>query len=178
MMDQGISALIDRARTASRDVETRRQEMLQAAFRRQESILSLKAAGMSVRTIAGLLGVSAGVVQAQITTATGRRPKTTRREERVPYELHVSVLMKLETDPDEVRDIGLKNLTKMESTPRASIAKTWIKEWKRLLNGPLDQLRDVMLGDTELARELRQFSPFAGAISQEERMDAIRKAAA
>lgn len=177
MKDQEISALVDQARAASQVVESRRQAMLRAAFRRQEAILSLKAAGLSIRSIADQLNVSASVVQVQLQTATRRRPITTRREERVSYELHVGVLLKFEEAPHKVRAVALQNLAKMEDSPRAPIAESWLKEWKVLVTGPIEHLREGMLADTERAREMRQLSPFAGAISQDERLDAIRKAA-
>lgn len=172
-----IAILVERAQTAGKVVEERRQATLSAAFRRQEAILSLKAIGLSVRKIADQLQVSPSVAQAQLQNAAARRPKSTRRDERIPYELHVLVFLRLEENPQEIKALALKNLDRMESKSRAPIARSWLRDWRSLINGPIDELRKAMLADTEVARELRQLSPFAGAISQDERLDAIRKAA-
>lgn len=57
MEDQEIPTLVGKARTAGRDVEARKLEMLRAAFKRQGSMLPFKAAGLSARRTADLLGL-------------------------------------------------------------------------------------------------------------------------
>ena len=52
----------------------------------------------------------------------------------------------------------------------------WLDEWQALLDGPPEQLVDVFLGGDEHSVDLRQVSPFAGALSDEERLAAIRRA--
>lgn len=99
-----------------------------------------------------------------------------RREERVAYELHASVLEKMAVDPGVVHEIAMRNLAKMKSIPWADIADGWLKEWRRLLNGSLEELREFALRDTELGRDLRQCSPFAGVLTQGERLAATARA--
>jgi hypothetical protein len=41
--------------------------------------------------------------------------------------------------------------------------------WSLLLDGPVDRLREIMASDTEDAKDLRQCSPFAGALGARER---------
>lgn len=48
-------------------------------------------------------------------------------------------------------------------------------EWEELLQGDLDQIREAISADTEHARDLRQNSPFAGALSEVERREALRQ---
>jgi hypothetical protein len=43
------------------------------------------------------------------------------------------------------------------------------RRWARLLTLPLEQLADALVDPSEDARELRQVSPFAGALSARER---------
>ncbi len=46
----------------------------------------------------------------------------------------------------------------------------------QLLDGPLDVLVSVMTSTDQAARGLRQGSPFAGALSDEQRLEALRAA--
>ena len=52
-----------------------------------------------------------------------------------------------------------------------------LDEWERLSKGPIGAIIDVALGSDERSVELRQNSPFAGALSNQERLDAIARAA-
>jgi hypothetical protein len=49
------------------------------------------------------------------------------------------------------------------------IDERWADEWERILDLPLEQIRDVISEDTVRGRELRQSSPFSGALSEHER---------
>lgn len=50
----------------------------------------------------------------------------------------------------------------------------WIEEWERVLSKPLPQIAKTISADTARARELRQTSPFAGVLSQQERRQLTR----
>lgn len=41
--------------------------------------------------------------------------------------------------------------------------------WNLLLDGPADRLREMMVSETEDAKDMRQSSPFAGALGARER---------
>ncbi len=45
----------------------------------------------------------------------------------------------------------------------------WAEEWERTLDLPLNRLATAISADTQRARELRQTSPFAGALNEHER---------
>jgi hypothetical protein len=49
-------------------------------------------------------------------------------------------------------------------------------EWAELIEHPGARLVDVFLGEHEHSVDLRQVSPFAGALSEEERLAAIKRA--
>lgn len=49
--------------------------------------------------------------------------------------------------------------------------------WEELLAGDLDQIRLGIVADTEHGRDLRQNSPFAGALSEAERREVMRQVA-
>lgn len=50
-----------------------------------------------------------------------------------------------------------------------SIDERWAQEWERVLSRPLPEIRRVITAATAHGRDLRQSSPFAGALAHEER---------
>ncbi len=169
--------LIKAFTTSTYETENARQAMNAAAARRQEAIFGLHASGISVRGIATRLSCSASVVQGALKNARRRRPILDRREDRISFELHKAVADKLRVTPDQVLRVAHMNLERMKNVPRSPYAEGWIREWETLLAGDPDKLVDVMLGTGDRANDLRQVSPFAGVLSQDERLLAIRKAA-
>ena len=175
-MDQSIiDRLTTEAAASAAETEDARKQMLLSARRRQECILGLSASGLSVRAIAARLGSSPSVIQGALRTAKARHPQA-RREERFPYELHVMLGMRLHEEPLRLRNLARSNLERMRSTPRAAVAERWLEEWDELLELPDESLEKAMLANDEKGRDLRQISPFAGALSGEDRLVAMKKA--
>lgn len=174
-MDDVIGRLSAEAKALALESEEARQRMLFIARRRQECILGLHASGLSVRGIAERLGSSPSVIQDAIRAAKRRHPAA-RREERFPFELHVMLGMRLREEPSRLRNLARMNLESMRRTPRAAVAERWLDRWEELLQLPDDELENAMLTDDEEGRDLRQISPFAGALSSEDRLVAMRKA--
>jgi hypothetical protein len=54
------------------------------------------------------------------------------------------------------------------------IHPVWADEWTKLLLEPLDRIREVIGEDSSHAADLRQSSPFAGALSDHERRQILR----
>lgn len=52
---------------------------------------------------------------------------------------------------------------------RGSIDPRYAQAWEELLEGPLPSIRKVLEDEGEVARDLRQNSPFAGVLSEPER---------
>lgn len=176
MDDTLIDRLVEEAKELTSETESAREAMMAAARRRQETILGLKAAGLSVRVIAARLGSSPSVIQDALRTAISRHPAQARREERFPFELHVLLGAKLHVQPDRLRDIARENIERMRETPRAPIAENWLDRWEELLSRPVDEIEREMLKDDDEGRDMRQISPFAGALDQGERLIAMKKA--
>lgn len=175
VMEDVIERLSGEARSLAAESEEARQRMLLIARRRQECILGLHASGISMRGIAERLGSSPSVIQDAIRAAKRRHP-VARREERFPFELHVMLGMRLREDPSRLRSLAWTNLEGMRRTPRAAVAKRWLDRWAELLQLPDDELERAMLADDEEGRDLRQISPFSGALSREDRLVAMKKA--
>lgn len=155
-----------------------------------------RAVGWTVRELAENLGVAPSTVtrmeqserdgRIQLGTlqralnVMGRSPKidvvNNRREERVSMELHRELARKLRRDPQRVLEVVPKNLDRLRTRLTSPIGKEWVNRWSELIDGPVDMLIAGMLADTPGARELRQNSPFAGALTQDERLAAIKRA--
>ena len=52
----------------------------------------------------------------------------------------------------------------------------WLQEWARLLDGPLVELLTALTSPTPRSRELRQNSPFAGVLTDAERLAVLATA--
>lgn len=154
-----------------------------------------RAAGLSQRALAQRGGTSAPTIAAyeagdkepRLTTldrlagAAGFRlrievePATAdhlQRTDRRSLALHARVFDHLLRDPESVRKIARRSLKVMgEANPDA---RPWLEEWAQLLDGPLHELAAVLLSTGQHARGLRRSSPFAGVLSQEERLEVLR----
>ena len=67
---------------------------------------------------------------------------------------------------DRLADQARRRLARWRTTGR--IHPHWAEEWERVLAQPLPQMRRSISTDTPRARELRQTSPFAGALNEHE----------
>jgi hypothetical protein len=105
-----------------------------------------------------------------------RELRPQRREVRAQLELHRALLGKLIEDRDLIRRLAHRNITKSRSLVRGHEAQGWLDEWKTLVDGPPEDLVDILLGEDEHSIDLRQVSPFAGALNDEERLAAIQRA--
>ena len=170
--------LIRKAKDAGAEAEKFRREMLAASDRRAEAVFALWAEGMPVRKIAEVIGVSPSVSQRLLEKARESRPRLLRREDRVSYELHRAVAEKVSEDPEPVLGKARTNLLRMSARTLDAYARGWVAEWDELVNGgDINLLVENMLRPDERGIDLRQMTPFAGVLSQEERLVAIHKAA-
>ena len=90
------------------------------------------------------------------------------RDQRRSLWLAYAVAAQIVTDPSRSADVARRNLAKMRQTARGE-ALLWLDEWARLLDGPIDKLLDRLTARDVRGRELRQNSPFAGLLTQDER---------
>jgi len=103
------------------------------------------------------------------------RQRTTRtnRSDRRSRWLNIAVAGELVRDPETVMSRARVNLERLQANhPRGQGAK-WLAEWERLLEGPVENVVDVLIGQTPRARELRTNSPFAGVLSTEDRDEVL-----
>ncbi len=82
-----------------------------------------------------------------------------------------AIAERLGADPGLV-DMARSNLERWSETcsPRA---KATLDEWRDVLNGPIDSVIALLIGEDERAVRLRQSNPFAGALPQRVRNEIL-----
>lgn len=110
-------------------------------------------------------GTHRRVRRADVDALRSRTQRLTRDQERSLW-LGYAVAGKLVADPLSVLDKGRTNLSLLKGN-RA--ARRWLAEWEKLLDGPLDRVLEALTSRAPRARELRQNSPFAGVLTEDER---------
>ncbi len=72
---------------------------------------------------------------------------------------------------------ALANVPKLRDTVRGPLAHEWIDQWEGALRkGSVSELIELCLSPGERGIDLRQVGPFAGVLTDKERMAAIRRA--
>ena len=102
----------------------------------------------------------------------GLRPRLSGPEIRT-LEMHRAIATKIESDPEGVREIARHNLEVLRAADIAGNTEPYLDAWEDLINGPVVRLVSVMTSTDQAARDLRQASPFAGVLSDEERLEVI-----
>lgn len=143
-------------------------ELAAAAGTSQPTIAAYEAGRKSptLRTVARLaasVGFEAAVVFVP--------PMT--REDRRSLELHRSIAAALVDDPEAVRRTARRNVARMAAANPG--ARRLLAEWRRVLDGPLEELLELLVDPSQRARDLRQVTPFAGVLSAHARWRAQRR---
>jgi excisionase family DNA binding protein len=84
--------------------------------------------------------------------------------------LHQAVAGRLVTDPDEVLGKARENLDRLLRQHRGTMTEVWLNHWQDKINEGVGTVLKVLTSDDPEAVELRQNSPFAGVLSQPQRM--------
>ncbi|BDG61013.1 hypothetical protein [Caldinitratiruptor microaerophilus] len=98
---------------------------------------------------------------------------THRRVEEWSIRYHQLVAEKLKAQPERVLAKARANLARLRRQHPNS--EPYMARWQALLEGPLDELLNVMVSPGEDARALRQCTPFAGVVPPRERSAAFRE---
>jgi transcriptional regulator with XRE-family HTH domain len=91
------------------------------------------------------------------------------REEARSLALHRAIAARLAADPEPVLLRARKNLAVMRRANDDGAADAWFTEWERRLDAPLASVIEVLVSHQQDARDLRQVTPFAGVLSDDER---------
>jgi transcriptional regulator with XRE-family HTH domain len=94
---------------------------------------------------------------------------TLTREEQRSLALHRVIAARLAADPKRVLSKARRNLAVIRRANTDGSAEPWLAEWAWRLRGPLGGVIEALLSTDQHARDLRQVTPFAGVLSDEER---------
>lgn len=94
------------------------------------------------------------------------------RDQRRSLWLAYATAGRIVENPERALTVAHRNLARMRIASRGQ-ARRWLDEWERLLDGPIDRLLDVLVSPSPRSRELRQNSPFAGLLTDAERMQVL-----
>jgi excisionase family DNA binding protein len=101
------------------------------------------------------------------------RPRLTRDQERSLW-LHRAVAGRLVTDPGSVLTKARANISKLAQIHEGTLAGQYVQRWRALLDQGTDVVLDALTSSSLEGIELRQNSPFAGALSEEDRQACLR----
>lgn len=87
--------------------------------------------------------------------------------------LHRVVAGKVALDPVRVASRARRNLGQLRSQHPTGAVTADFDEWESLLDGPVEVLLATLVSPSQRAVELRQNSPFAGALTERERAKAL-----
>ena len=90
------------------------------------------------------------------------------RDQRRSLWLSYATAGRIAESPVVAKRHALANLRQMRESSRGQ-ARRWLDEWERLLLGPTDRLLAALVSPSPKGRELRQNSPFAGILADDER---------
>jgi excisionase family DNA binding protein len=96
----------------------------------------------------------------------------TRDQERSLW-LHRVVAGRLALDPDAVLAQAGRNLQHLRQVHPGGVTAQWLAEWQKVLDGGEDAVFSALTSSSMHAVELRQNSPFAGVLSEQERAAAL-----
>lgn len=69
--------------------------------------------------------------------------------------------------------LARRNLHVLREQHATGAVTSYFDEWESLLDGPLDTLLTTLVSTSHRAVELRQNSPFAGALGEDERAEVL-----
>ncbi len=99
-------------------------------------------------------------------------PRLTRDQERSLW-LHRLVAGRLAVDPDSVLAQARKNLQRLKQVHPGGMTALWLARWQAVIDAGEDEVFSALTSPAPWAIELRQNSPFAGVLRQEDRAAAL-----
>lgn len=157
----------DPIRSLRRRAAVTQSALADAAQTSQPTIAAYEAGRKSptldtLRRLAAAVDLEAGV--------TFHPPMT--REERRSLALHQAIAERLAADPSGGIERARRNLRRMRDGPARN--SPFLREWRVLLDRPIQDLIPVLLDPSPWARELRHVTPFAGMLTAAERASVYR----
>ncbi|MEO8293089.1 MAG: helix-turn-helix domain-containing protein [Actinomycetota bacterium] len=112
------------------------------------------------------------VRRADIEALRTRTQRLTRDQHRSLWLGH-AIAGRLVADPSGVVEKARQNLSHLKRVHARGAGRRWLLEWEGLLAGGPDGILDALTSRAPRARELRQNSPFAGVLTDQERRNVL-----
>jgi excisionase family DNA binding protein len=94
-------------------------------------------------------------------------------QERQSRWLHAAVAARLVSDPARTLERAQHNLRRLRAAHPSGMSRRWLDRWQAIIDAGPDAVLDTLTSDSPVAVELRQNSPFAGVLSDSERMSIL-----
>lgn len=116
------------------------------------------------------------VARADVEVLASSRPRMSamRPEQTRSLWLHRAVAGRLARDPDGVMRRARRNLDRLERAHPTGMSARWLARWRHVINQGPEAVMRVLVTESAEADELRQNSPFAGVLSDGERLAVLR----
>lgn len=88
--------------------------------------------------------------------------------------LHRAVAARVAIDPETALLLARENAHRFLKRGPSSGTERHLRRWLRLIDKGPEAVMEMLTSTSEVAREMRQSSPFAGVISEEERQAVLR----
>lgn len=103
-----------------------------------------------------------------LSTSTQSRPRLN-RDQRQSLWLHGAVAGRVVGDPDGTLEHARRNLQRLRRAHTGRGSVRWLDRWQSIIQTGPEAVLETLTSNTPVAIELRQNSPFAGVLSDEER---------
>jgi excisionase family DNA binding protein len=88
--------------------------------------------------------------------------------------LHRAVAGHVAADPDAVLQVARENARRFLARGPSLGSARWLRRWLRLLDKGPEPVMEMLTSTSGVGREMRQSSPFAGVLSEPERLAILR----
>jgi transcriptional regulator with XRE-family HTH domain len=163
----GYIATMNPVQSIRRRASLTQHELARAAGTSQPTIASYEAERKSptLRTLHRLADASGVFVDVRVLSALTR-------EEQRSLVLHAAIAERVREQPESTLAHARINLARMRERQPGAIRL--LREWRVVLDRPLEALLSVLTDPSEWARELRHVTPFGGVLSARERSAVYR----
>lgn len=119
-------------------------------------------------------GVHRRVRRSDVEALRTRTDRLTRDQERSLWLAH-AVAGTIVLDPVTTIGSAKQNLQRLQAQHTRGQLARWLREWEVLLDGPVEEVLATLTSQTPRARELRQNNPFAGVLSDAQRVRVLQE---
>ena len=107
---------------------------------------------------------------------TGRGASLRRRRERRSLALAAATAAVVAANFPAARRLADENLKRAEDTVGDNASRRWLDEWQDVLSRGANAVRSALLDPTDHGHDMRQMTPFAGLLNDDERNAALAAA--